>query len=60
MGLLHGVDLCSAGLQYAALHVVKLIVAPARPPTRQRVFVTQNAASDGQPCQMRRFGVLRS
>ena len=47
MGLLHGVDLCSAGLQYAALHVVKLIVAPARPPTRQRVFVTQNAASDG-------------
>ena len=46
MGLLHGVDLCSAGLQYAALHVVKLIVAPARPPARQRVFVTQNAASD--------------
>ena len=60
MGLLRGVDLCGADLHRAALHVVKLIASPARPPTRQRVFITQNTASDGQPCQMRRFGVLRS
>ena len=46
MGLLRGVDLCGADLHRAALHVVKLIASPARPPTRQRVFLTQNAASD--------------
>ena len=47
MGLLRGVDLCGADLHRAALHVVKLIASPARPPTRQRVFITQNTASDG-------------